>query len=373
MIYLDCAATSLQKPPSVEAAVLAAMKSCASPGRGSHTASMNAADVVYDCRTAAAELFGVDSPEKVIFTMNATHALNIALNSLVKRGDTVVISGYEHNAVTRPLHAVGARVKTARSPLFDADAAVEAFARLLPGAQCAVCNYVSNVFGFILPIERIARLCRDYGVPLVVDASQAAGTLPIDCTALGAAFVAMPGHKGLLGPQGTGLLLCREGGEPLLFGGTGSNSALQDMPDFTPDRLEAGTHNVPGIAGLLAGLEEVRRRGLRDILTHERNLMRLLSDRLEGLSGVEVFRSRRPEMQTGVLSVRTENSTCDDLAEALNAHGVAVRPGLHCAPCAHETAGTMETGTVRFSFSPFNTAGETLRAAELAVQIIKKM
>lgn len=349
------------------------MRNCASPGRGSHTASMRAADVVYDCRAAAAEFFGVDSPEKVVFTMNATHALNIALRSLVKRGDTVVISGYEHNAVTRPLHALGAKVRTARSPLFDADAAAEAFARLLPGARCAVCNYVSNVFGFILPVGCIARLCRDWGVPLIIDASQAAGTLPIDCSALGAAFVAMPGHKGLLGPQGTGLLLCREGGEPLLYGGTGGNSALQDMPDFTPDRLEAGTHNVPGIAGLLAGLEEVRKIGLRDILAHERTLMRLFSDRLEGLPGVEVFRSRRPEMQTGVLSVRTEKCACDELAEALNAHGVAVRPGLHCAPCAHETAGTMETGTVRFSFSPFNTAGEAMRAAELTARIIKKM
>jgi selenocysteine lyase/cysteine desulfurase len=238
---------------------------------------------------------------------------------------------------------------------------VEAFAGLLPGARCAVCNYVSNVFGFILPVERIARLCRDYDVPLVIDASPAAGTLPIDCNALGASYVAMPGHKGLLGPQGTGLLLCREGGEPILFGGTGSNSALQDMPDFTPDRLEAGTHNVPGAAGLLEGIKYVKSRGEHAILAHERELLHAAVRGLSRIPGVRLFTSPREDCQSGVLSLQLEAWDCEEAGQTLGERGICVRSGLHCAPLAHKTAGTLEEGTVRVSFSAFNTHQEVDR------------
>ena len=191
----------------------------------------------------------------MVFTFNATHGLNIAIKTLVKPGSTVLISGYEHNAVTRPLRAIpNVTVKAAESPLFDREAALEAFRReLTPEVDAVVCTHVSNVFGFILPIESIAALCRQRGCPLVVDASQSAGCLPLSFRELGAAFIAMPGHKGLYGPQGTGLLLCGDGAEPLLEGGTGSVSLSQEMPDFLPDRLEAGTHNIAGIAGLLEG------------------------------------------------------------------------------------------------------------------------
>ena len=200
MIYLDSAATSLLKPPSVAHAASMAIRTMASPGRGGHSAAMRAADTVFACRSAVAALFHVPEPERVVFTMNATHALDIAIHSLVSPGDPVVISGYEHNSVTRPLYALGAQVRVAASPLFDPAAAVDAFRRALPGARAAVCTMVSNVFGYLLPVQEIAELCAAARVPLIVDASQAAGCVALDASALGAAFVAMPGHKGLLGP-----------------------------------------------------------------------------------------------------------------------------------------------------------------------------
>ena len=277
MIYFDSAATTLQKPASVARAVAEAIGTVTTPGRGDHPAARRAAELMLNCRTEAAELFHVAQPENVIFTSNATHALNIAIKSLVKPGDTVVISGYEHNAVTRPLTAIGdVTVKVVNGRLFDPEQMVDGFARALTGeVKTAVCTHVSNVFGYALPVREIASLCRKRGIPLIVDASQSAGILPVD--------VAMPGHKGLYGPQGTGLLLCGEGQlpRPLLEGGTGSLSRQQEMPDFLPDRLEAGTHNVHSAAGLLEGIRFVKERGLARIARQEGELMAALGEGLE--------------------------------------------------------------------------------------------
>ena len=353
MIYLDNAATTLIKPVSVGREVLRAMQRCASPGRGGHRAAMRAAETVYRCRETAAALFHVPEPERVVFTMNATHALNIAICSLASRGTRVLISGYEHNAVTRPLHQMGAELLIAESPLFDQEACLRAFAEKLGEAELVVCTMVSNVFGFILPIRDIAALCREKGVPLIVDASQAAGVLDVDFTALGAAFVAMPGHKGLLGPQGTGLLLCGERGEPLLSGGSGSDSLLQTMPDYLPDRLEAGTHNVPGAAGLLAGIRFVSGTTCPRIARHERALIRRAASLLSAVPGTVVYAAEREEDQIGVLSFRLEGREPEETAQWLAERGIAVRAGYHCAPFAHRTAGTLSTGTVRLSVSAF--------------------
>lgn len=371
MIYLDSAATSLLKPPSVARATAMAVRTMASPGRGGHSAAMRAADTVFACREAAAELFHVPEPERVVFTMNATHALNIAIHSLVSPGDPVVISGYEHNSVTRPLHALGAQVRVAESPLFDPEAAVSAFRRALPGAKAAVCAMVSNVFGYLLPVREIAELCAAAGVPLIVDASQAAGCVAFDAAALGAAFVAMPGHKGLLGPQGTGILLCFAQPKPLLCGGTGSQSVLQDMPEELPDRLEAGTHNVPGIAGLLAGIRYLSAQGVEHIERRERWLAQRLTAQLREQPRLEVFASPDPARQTAVLSVRCRDMDSELLAQELARYGIAVRAGLHCAPVAHRTAGTLETGTVRLSLSPFNTDAEIARTARVFHEILR--
>ena len=371
MIYLDCAATSFQKPESVRQAVAKAFITMSSPGRGSYPYAMRAADTVFDCRCALAEQFHVPTPENVVFTCNATHALNIAINSLISANDKVVISGYEHNAVTRPLHAIGADVHIASSELFNPEAAVEAFARELAGAKAAVCCHISNVFGFILPVERIAALCRAQGVPLIVDASQSAGVFPIDFAALGAAFAAMPGHKGLMGPQGTGVLLCAETAKPLIYGGTGSESASAAMPPYLPDELEAGTHNVPGIAGLLAGIHWVNEMGPQRIMEHEKRLSELFLDRISGVPKVQIFRAENGANQAGVVSVRIEDLDCEMAAQRLAEAGICVRAGLHCAPTAHRTGGTIDTGTVRFSVSPFNTEREINRASAAFREIAK--
>ena len=348
MIYLDNAATTLQKPPEVYRAVRQAMQLCASPGRGGYEAARRAEETVYRTRALAAEFFDC-APEQVCFTSCATEGLNAAIRTLVGRGDRVVISGLEHNAVTRTLHAAGAELRTVTAPLFDEAGWLEAFsdALRLPAAA-VVCTQVSNVFGAVLPIDGLARLCADRGVPLIVDASQGAGLLPVRLRAWRAAFVAMPGHKGLLGPQGTGLLLCGRTPEPLLFGGTGSQSVEQEMPDFLPDRMEAGTQNVPGIAGLGAGLQWLQRQDQPALLRRERGLIRRMG---EGLAkrGAEVWMG---EGQAGVLSFRIPGTDPEETAARYAAAGIAVRAGLHCAPLAHATAGTLPAGTVRLSVSP---------------------
>ena len=363
MIYLDSAATTFQKPPEVARAVTKAMDTMSSPGRGGYAAAMAAADTAFACRSELAELFHLENPEQVVFTMNATHALNIAIKSLVPPGGKAVISGYEHNAVTRPLAALGARTSVAAGQLFRQDTVLDSFSRLItPDTNAVICSHVSNVFGFVQPVEAIAALCRQRGVPFVIDASQSAGVLRLDMAALGAAFIAMPGHKGMYGPQGTGVLLCREGMpvKTLLEGGTGSLSLSQEMPDFLPDRLEAGTHNVPGIAGLLAGVRFVKKQGIEQICRRERLLTQRAAEGLRKMPGVRVFALPKLPAQVGVVSF-TARQDAETIGGALGQREIAVRAGLHCAPLAHRTAGTLDTGTVRLSFSHWNTPGEVDR------------
>ena len=371
MIYLDSAATSLYKPESVSWAMLDAVRSMASPGRGAHAAALRAAECCYDCREKLARLLHAPEPERVVFTFNATHGLNIAIRSLVRPGTRVFTTGYEHNAVVRPLHALGARVVEAKTPLFDPEAFLDAARREVPLAEVVICCHVSNVFGFIQPLEELAELCRMYEKPLIVDASQSAGTLPLDFEALGAEFLAMPGHKGLLGPQGTGVLLCKKDAKALLYGGSGSESLSPEMPEFLPDRLEAGTHNVTGVAGLSAGLDWLLEQGTERVLKTERELLDELAQALGALPGLRVFRSRDARVQTGVLSVQPLDMDCEAFADALSREGVAVRAGLHCAPAAHRSAGTLERGTVRFSLSPFNTPRQIGECAEICKKILK--
>jgi len=345
MIYLDNGATSFYKPPQVERAMVRALHTCASPGRGGYRQSMDAAKRVFSCRQLAGELFDCQ-PEQVVFTTNCTHGLNIAIGSLIKPGDRVVISGFKHNAVTRPLYALGAKITVVGRKLFCHDTLLSEFEQALKtGTDAAVFTHVSNVFGYILPVEEMAVLCKRYGVPFIIDAAQSAGTLPVKLAQLGADFIAMPGHKGLLGPQGTGILLCADTARPILYGGTGSDSMSREMPSELPERLEAGTVNVPGIAGLGAGLAYLKHTGIEGIQRRKYKETEYCIQRLWDM-GIKVYSGPH---QCGTLSF-VPDADCELVAERLAKRGIAVRGGLHCAPLAHESAGTLETGTVRVSF-----------------------
>ena len=375
MIYLDNAATTLHKPRAVDEAVRRAMHAAAGYARGGYAAAMRAGETVYACREQAAALFGVRDPARVVFTMNATHALNLAIHAMVQPGMRVVAGGYEHNAVMRPLALRGIQPIVLDTPLWDGAAMVErARQALADGAQLFILNHVSNVFGFAAPVEEIAGLLDQAGVPLILDASQSAGVLEIDvrrhpCLAA----VCMPGHKALYGPQGTGILLVlddRITQNPLLAGGTGSRSEEMRQPGFLPDALESGTPNVPGIAGLAAGIAFVRAVGPANILAHEQALVREFARALEGARRIECFSHLA---QTGVLSLRVRGAPAETVAETLARQGVAVRAGLHCAPLAHRTAGTEETGTVRFSLSFYSTAYQLEHAACLLLETVKNL
>ena len=345
MIYLDNGATSLHKPGSVAEAIKQALDTCANPGRGGYRPAMEAARTVLRCRETASEMFDCD-PEQVIFTSNCTHSLNIAIYSLIRQGARVAVSGFEHNAVIRPLHRLAGEIVVCGKKLFDWEDTLEQFETTLKkGVDAAVFTHVSNVFGYILPVEEMADLCKRYGVPFIIDAAQSAGVLPVKLRSLGADYIAMPGHKGLLGPQGTGILLCNAMPEPLLVGGTGSLSRQHEMPEFLPDRAEAGTLNVPGIAGLDAGMRYLNRVGIEKIFRRERQETGRCIRGLQNM-GYRVFSG---EHQAGTVSF-VPDMDCEQAANILGQRGVAVRAGLHCAPLAHESAGTLESGTVRVSF-----------------------
>jgi len=368
MIYLDSAATTFQKPNSVLNAVTYAMKHYASVGRGGYSAAAAASDAVFACREFAADMFDCE-PEQVVFTMNATHGLNIAIRSLVKPGGRVVVSGFEHNAVLRPLHALGAEIFVAGRKLYDSQDTLMCFEKAVAkDVSAVICTHVSNVFGYILPVEEIGELCRKKGIPFIVDASQSAGILPVSLRKMNADFIAMPGHKSLYGPQGTGMLLCGRLPAPFICGGTGSMSANMEMPDILPDRAEAGTHNVPGICGLFAGLRFVQSVGTEKIRSHEQKLAAVMIKNLEKEKGIQLYRAGS-ESFSGVLSFSVQKKDCEKFAASLAKRDIAVRAGLHCAPLAHESAGTLHCGTVRVSFSAFSTLREVNRASEVIARI----
>ena len=355
MIYLDNAATTMPKPDKVREAVAVALRLSGSAGRSSHKAAEYASQTVYECRDEVAEMF--DCPmENVVFTFNATHGLNIAIKTLVQKGDRVLISGFEHNAVLRPLYSVGAEIVTVGRKLFDQQDTIAAFASSIDrNTKAVICTHMSNAFGYILPVEEISQICKEYNVPLIVDAAQSAGVLPLSMRKLNAEYIAMPGHKGLFGPQGTGILLCKRSAEPLLEGGTGSSSKSLKMPEYLPDRLEAGTLNAHGIAGLLEGLRFVKGRTVNAIFAHEAEMISLLKGTLNS-DMFQLFASN--EAQGGVLSLVPRFGCCEEIASRLSRDGFAVRSGFHCSPLAHDSAGTYHTGTIRVSVSAFTKAEE---------------
>lgn len=384
MIYFDNAATSLIKPPGVNRAVIDAMRNCGGAGRGGHAQAAYSADILFDCRVAAAELLGAGSPEDIVFTFNATHALNIAIASVMdpllrdKRGARVLISGYEHNSVLRPLvdmERLGVKTVPVFAPPFEPEFFIHKLEREMDlGVDAVVCTHVSNVFGYILPIERVDQLCYDRGVPLVIDASQSAGCLDIDISKYRAAnFICMPGHKGLLGPQGTGILVCNNSyTKPVLSGGTGSDSRSTRMPDYLPDRLEAGTHNAHGIAGLAEGIKYVLAKGTDSILSHERKVISHVISEISGMPFLRVFTVKNMFCQTGVLSVAFRGISCEEVSERLADRGIAVRAGLHCSPLAHQSAETDRDGTLRVSSSVYNKVSDAGKFATELGKIVDR-
>ena len=365
MIYFDNAATTLYKPPLVYKAVIKALREYANPGRSGHLPSIKAAECLFKCRIKASELFGLKNmPERVVFTNNATHALNIAIKSVMKDKKYALISGYEHNSVVRPLEKLkegGALYSSINSSPFDEKEAAFAFEQKITENKpdCVIVNHVSNVYGNKMPIEEIDLLCDKYRIPWIVDASQSAGSEKIDASMLkSAAYICMPGHKGLFGPQGTGILLCCK--EKYLYsiieGGTGSESKKLSQPDYLPDVFESGTLNVPGISGLSAGLDFIIKNGVDEIALYQRDLLFRLKECLSVIKGLKLITSDNhdhPVLSFNFISIESEK-----VCAALFDEGVCLRGGFHCAPLAHQTGGTYETGTVRVSLSVFNTEKE---------------
>ena len=377
LVYLDNAATTFPKPAEVLSGMVEAYaRSGVSPGRGSHDLATQADDLVAGARARVARFFGAADPDRVIFGANATDALNTAIQGLVRPGDHVVATRLDHNSVLRPLHHLAERGTIAYDLApFDGRGFVDpdAIAALIrPTTRAVVMCHASNVLGTIQPIAAIARVCAERGVPLVVDAAQGAGQVPIDMASLGIAALAFTGHKSLYGPSGIGGLVLRPGldVETTRFGGTGMDSASLVHTQDYPQRLEAGTLNLMGIIGLTLGLDFVEALGLEEIHRREMALVRRLRDGLADDPGITLFCADDLDDHLAVLTADIPGVDPQDVGAILDADfGIAVRVGLHCAPMVHRDLGTIERGAVRFSFGVFNTADDVDRAIEAMTAI----
>jgi len=369
MIYFDNAATSFPKPPMVARAMAGTLnKIGGNPGRAGHPLSLCGGRVIQCCRETLAEAFGAKMPEQVIFTAGCTEALNIAIRGMLHQGDEVLCSHAEHNAVMRPLKELEAagqiRVRVLKPNslgLVTEEAIEEAVSPRT--ALCVLCH-ASNVTGVVQPVAKLSAVLRRHGIPLLVDAAQTAGVLPVSLGVLGADMIALPGHKGLLGPHGTGILVLGEGmlPRPLIMGGTGSVSESMRQPENLPDRYESGTPNLPGIAGLLAGARfALRHRS--EIEAYELELSARLRFGLERMRGIRVLGHPGAE-KVGVVSFVPAFMDCGELADRLSSAGFALRAGLHCAPSVHGWLGTLNSGACRASIGIYNTEEEVDRLLE---------
>ena len=376
MIYLDNAATSFPKPETVWREAERVMRECGgNPGRGSHALALAAAEEIYRCREAVAEMFDGD-PERVVLTPNATVALNLALKGMLRPGDHVLTSALAHNSVRRPLHALAEEgVSVEEYPVFPrGESVATVIGRMLrPNTRMVEVTVRSNVVSAGLPLDEIAALCKRRGMILVVDASQGAGAMELSIRNLGKAVICAPGHKGLYGLPGSGFaLFSREIDpkevRPLLAGGSGMRSVDPEMPDIFPERLEAGTLNAPAAASLRAGIEAVREIGVAEIGYRERILRRRTVSILTGMRRVQVYLPGADEGSIVLFSVHGHSAA--EVGEHLDRCGIAVRAGLHCAPTAHRLLGTPEGGAVRASFGMFNTEEDVLALCRTVKEMI---
>lgn len=377
--YFDHAASSWPKPPEVvEAMMKCVQEYAANPGRGGHQLAVQASRTLFQTRVQLAKLFHVRNANDIAFASNTTEALNLAIKGYVKPGMHVITTGVEHNSVRRPLEYLARRyehmevtyIKPDRKGYVHPDRLRE---EIRPHTGLVVVNHSSNLLGTIQPVEEMGRICAKRGIKLLVDAAQTAGVLPIDVEAMGIHMLAFPGHKGLLGPQGTGGLYIHPELqlEPLLHGGTGSQSEAVDQPDVRPDRYESGTQNTPGIAGLGEGVKFVLRHGVEAIHAKEFELTQILMEGLLGIEGVEVLGPDLGENKTGIVAFRLAGADASEVAFILDqSFQIAVRSGYHCTPLAHETAGTTGTGAVRASVG-FYTTQEDVQDLIRAVREIK--
>ena len=365
MIYLDNAATTMHKPPQVAQAVLQTMGAMGNAARGAHSGALTASRAVYDARVKLAELFNCKRADHVVFTMNSTEALNIAIMGAIDPGSHVISTDLEHNSVLRPLYRLE-RERNAELSFVPADRLgridYDDFDRLIrPDTSAIVCTHASNLTGDMVDIGRVGALARDRGLLFIVDASQSAGAVPIDMEKMCIDILCFTGHKGLMGPQGTGGLCVREGVEirPWKLGGSGVHSYSKTQPEQYPTRLEAGTLNGHGIAGLSAALDFLSEIGTENIGRRERALMRRFYDGVSRLPGVTVYGDFSGDERAAIVALNIgeldSSAVSDELSET---YGIATRPGAHCAPRLHEALGTVRQGTVHFSFSWYNTEDE---------------
>ena len=377
MIYLDNAATTLHKPQQVIDAVVHAMQSMGNCARGTHEEALDAARTVYDARVRLASLFGCPRVDHVAFTANSTEALNIAINGLIGPGDHVISTDLEHNSVLRPLYRLEAEHGAELSfvpadKLGNVDYAD--FERLMkPNTRAVVCTNASNLTGTVLDIERIAKTAHSHGALVIVDASQTAGCWPIDMKKMGIDVLCFTGHKGLMGPQGTGGICVKEGIEirPFKVGGSGVQSYSRTHPAEYPTRLEAGTLNGHGIAGLGAAAKFISETGVENIHEKERSLMLRFYEGVKNIEGVTVYGDFTKD-KTAIVALNIRDYESGEVSYELSqGYGIATRPGAHCAPRMHKALGTAEVGAVRFSFSFYNTEEEIDEAVRAVAELAK--
>ncbi len=378
MIYLDNAATTLQKPKQVIDAVVQAMTTMGNASRGTHSEALRASRIIYDTRCKLARLFGCTRPDHVVFTANSTEALNIAICGALSPGDHVISTDLEHNSVLRPLYRLEAE-RQVRLSFVPADSKgqvdYEDFERqICPETKAIVCTHASNLTGNRLDVGRIGEIARRHNLLLMVDASQTAGAIPLDMEAMGIHILCFTGHKGLMGPQGTGGLCIREGVEirPWKVGGTGVQSYRKEQPPEYPTRLEAGTLNSHGILGLSAALDFLEETGVEAIGRREQQLMEQFYQGVSGVDGVTVYGDFQDPERAAIVALNLWDLDSGTVSDALSQqYGIAIRPGAHCAPRMHHALGTTEQGAVRFSFSWFNTEEEVETAVRAVAELAR--
>ncbi|HTY09000.1 MAG TPA: aminotransferase class V-fold PLP-dependent enzyme [Candidatus Edwardsbacteria bacterium] len=378
MIYLDNASTSFPKPENVYREMDRCLRRyCANPGRGGHAMAKAAGEAVFRTRTLLAAFFNIDRPERVIFTKNTTEALNIAIRGTLKHGDHVVTTSLEHNSVMRPLKHLarerGIAISVVRGDAFGTISARAVERKIRGNTALIVCTLSSNVNGAIMPTGEIGAVARRHGITFLADAAQGAGTIPVDVQDLGIDLLAFPGHKSLLGPQGTGGLYVGQGIKvaPLMQGGTGTTSEIPYQPTAFPEALECGTLNTPGIVGLGAAIEYISRRGVSAIYRHKQALTDEMHRAFAKHRAITLY--SRPEHNTGIVALNIKGLTSAEAGRRLDQkHGIAARAGLHCAPFGHRTLGyDLATGVLRLSVGCFTTADEVARTIKAVLGLCR--